>query len=58
LYVKGKYSDAKIWLKKALDNGGSTNGTILEHYGDVMYKLGDENSALDFWKKAFDSVEF
>ncbi len=52
LYMMGKYQDAKIWLQKALDHGGATNGTILEHYGDVLYKLGDSGSALDYWIRA------
>jgi len=31
---------------------GSNNGTIIEHYGDVLYKLGDKEQALEQWKKA------
>ncbi len=52
LYMMGKYSDAKIWLQKAIDNGGASNGTILEHMGDVLFRLGEESSALDYWKRA------
>lgn len=52
LYVMGRYQDAKIWLQKALDNGGSANGTILEHMGDTLFKLGEKDVAFDYWKKA------
>lgn len=52
LYVQGKYEDARKWLQMALDNGGNENGTILEHMGDVLYKLGDVSGALEYWKKA------
>lgn len=52
LFMMGKYPDAKLWLQKAIDNGGATNGTILEHMGDVLYKLGDATKALDFWIRA------
>ncbi|MDQ3050297.1 MAG: tetratricopeptide repeat protein [Bacteroidota bacterium] len=52
LFMMGKYVDAKTWLQKAIDNGGSTNGTILEHMGDTLYKLGDSSGALDFWSRA------
>jgi len=52
LFMMGKYTDAKIWLQKAIDHGGATNGTILEHMGDVMFKLGETNSALDYWTRA------
>jgi Tfp pilus assembly protein PilF len=31
---------------------GSDNGTILEHYGDVLYKLGESEKALQVWQQA------
>jgi tetratricopeptide (TPR) repeat protein len=49
LYKEGKYKDAKEWLEKAMTNGGDKNGTILEHYGDVLFKLGQPDKALEFW---------
>lgn len=52
LYKKGKYEDAKVWLQKALDNGGNTSGTILEHMGDVLFKLGNTAGAVEYWEKA------
>ena len=52
LFVQGKYVDAKVWIEKALEHGGSTNGTILEHYGDVLFKLGNIDSAVSKWKEA------
>lgn len=61
LFMMGKYGDAKTWLQKAIDNGGGTNGTILEHMGDTLFKLGDTSGALDFWnraKSAGDTSEF
>jgi tetratricopeptide (TPR) repeat protein len=51
-YVMGNYNDAKTWIEKALSHGGDEDGTVLEHYGDVMYKLGDTAKALEYWKKA------
>jgi tetratricopeptide (TPR) repeat protein len=54
----GRYSEAKEWLQKALDHGGSTNGTILEHMGDTLFKLGDKSGAAEYWKKAKDSGEY
>lgn len=52
LYVMGKYSDAKIWIEKAMQNGAENNPVILEHYGDILYKLGDTTKAIEFWEKA------
>ncbi|MEN8787370.1 MAG: tetratricopeptide repeat protein, partial [Flavobacteriales bacterium] len=39
LYQQGNFVEAEKWIKKSLSNGGQTSGTVLEHYGDVLYKL-------------------
>ena len=54
LYQQAKYNQAKEWMEKALKNGGQSSGVILEHYGDILYKLGDEDGALEYWLKAKD----
>ena len=35
-----------------MKNGASENGTILEHYGDVLFHLSRLDDALIYWKKA------
>jgi tetratricopeptide (TPR) repeat protein len=52
LYMAGKYQDAKDWEYKAILDGGDRDVTILEHYGDILFKLGDKDSALEYWMKA------
>lgn len=52
LYQMKKYEDAKTWIDKAIHNGGGNNGTLLEHYGDVLYKLGDVDNAVQYWINA------
>lgn len=52
LYQMKKYEDAKIWIRKAIDNGGEANGTLLEHYGDVLYQLNDIENAVKYWINA------
>lgn len=52
LFEKGKYTEARIYIEQALKNGGETSQVILEHCGDIYYKLGDHKRALEFWKKA------
>ncbi|MBA3647681.1 MAG: tetratricopeptide repeat protein [Chitinophagales bacterium] len=54
LYKTGDFQEAKTWLDKALKNGGDQDGTILEHYGNVLYKLGETNGAVQYWLKAKD----
>ncbi len=61
LYQMKKYDDAKLWIGKAIANGGSDNGTLLEHYGDVLYKLNDIENAIKYWmdaKKAGGTSDF
>jgi len=52
LYGLGRYEDAKLWLEKALANGAANNAVILEHLGDVLYKLNNTDIALEYWIKA------
>jgi len=52
LYQIGDYEEAKTWIAKAIDNHGKENGTLLEHYGDIVFKLGDTTTALEYWKRA------
>lgn len=54
LYMSGKYTDAKEWENKALTDGGEKDATIIEHYGDILFKLGDKDSAVEYWIKAKD----
>lgn len=52
LFQQGKYEEAKKWIEKAYNNGGSTSGVIVEHLGDVASKLGNREGAISYWKKA------
>jgi tetratricopeptide (TPR) repeat protein len=52
LYQQKKYNQALKWEQKALDNGGKTSGVVVEHYGDILYRLGKYQEALTQWKKA------
>lgn len=51
LYVMGDYAAAKPFLEKAA-NLSHKSGVVQEHYGDVLFKLGDVSGALAQWKKA------
>lgn len=52
LFMKGDYKLAEFYLKSAINNGGDEHGEILEHYGDVLYKIGKPKEALTYWIKA------
>jgi tetratricopeptide (TPR) repeat protein len=51
-YKLARYEEAKNWVLKAIENGGASNDVILEHYGDILYKLGDKENAYQYWQKA------
>jgi tetratricopeptide (TPR) repeat protein len=50
LYAQGKYKEAESYLFKAATL--EQDGTILEHYGDVLYQLGKVSEAIEQWKMA------
>lgn len=52
LYKEGKYEQAREWQEKAIQASPTPEGVLLEHYGDILYKLGDSAGALEQWKKA------
>ena len=55
LFQMSDFTGAKEWQEKAIKVGGDKSGTILEHYGDILFKLGKKDEALDYWKKAKDT---
>lgn len=52
LFKQKKYDQAKIWIEKAIQNNNTNNGVYLEHYGDILYLLGNQAQALAQWQKA------
>lgn len=50
LYVNGKYKESKKYLEKAVSL--DSDGTVIEHYGDVLFQLGDVEGAIQQWENA------
>ncbi|MBP7513911.1 MAG: tetratricopeptide repeat protein [Flavobacteriales bacterium] len=53
-YKQGKYPEARTWQEKAIASGGDKEAVLIEHYGDILFKLGDSAGAVEQWKKAKD----
>ena len=51
-FQQGNYTLAKIYLQNALNKGGDKSADLLEHYGDVLFMLGEVDEALQYWEKA------
>jgi len=52
LFRLGRHADAKVWMEKALAGSPEPDGVLLEHYGDILFELGDSEAALQQWRKA------
>ncbi|NEM96889.1 tetratricopeptide repeat protein [Pontibacter burrus] len=50
LYKSGDYNNALKYLEQAV--ALSDDATIVEHYGDVLFKLGRKDEALTQWQRA------
>jgi len=52
LYTMKEYQKAREFLERALKQEKGLSGTIVEHYGDVLFQLGEKDKAIEQWKKA------
>lgn len=52
LFKMGSFSDAKRLMEKALQHGGRESAVIVEHYGDILFRLGDKEAAMTEWQNA------
>ncbi len=51
LYARQKYKEARKMIERAI-NTGNANATHIEHYGDILFQLGDVAGAVEQWEKA------
>ncbi|MFY9152218.1 MAG: tetratricopeptide repeat protein [Prolixibacteraceae bacterium] len=54
LFMRKDYTLAKFYMESAMKNGGDKNGVIVEHFGDILFMLGQKDDALVNWKKALE----
>ena len=47
-----EYEIAKEWIQKSLANGSDASAVVVEHYGDILYKLGEIKESIIQWKSA------
>ncbi len=50
LYKKGNFEQARKLLAEVLVRETDLDPVILDHYGDVLYRLGERDKALEQWK--------
>ncbi|MFD0765768.1 tetratricopeptide repeat protein [Mucilaginibacter lutimaris] len=52
LFKQKKYAEAKLWIEKSLIHDKGDSAVKTEHYGDILFLLGDTNAAVQNWAKA------
>ncbi len=51
LFMREKYKEAKRAMESAIDTGDA-GATHFDHYGDILFKLGETDEAVRQWQKA------
>ncbi len=52
LFQQGRYDEALVWIKRAMDNSSEPSEVLHEHYGDILAMNGDIDKAVAQWKRA------
>lgn len=52
LFKLERYQDALYYITKAIENGGVDSEVVVEHYGDINYRVGNKEKAIELWKLA------
>ncbi|MDB5061042.1 MAG: hypothetical protein JWP67_885 [Mucilaginibacter sp.] len=52
LFKQKSYTEAKLWIEKSLIHDKTASSVKTEHYGDIMYLLGNVDAAVQQWIKA------
>ena len=52
LYKLGRYTEAAEWVEKAISATPSADADLLEHLGDIYFKLGEKDKAVVQWQNA------
>lgn len=54
LYKQERYSEAHGYIEQALAADSVPSDVLYEHAGDICYRLGDVEQAVEYWKQALD----
>jgi tetratricopeptide (TPR) repeat protein len=52
LFKQKDYNGAKQWIERAIADDKTNSAVKSEHYGDIMFYLGNTDAAVENWKKA------
>lgn len=52
LFKRKDYSQARYYIKLAIEKTKEPSGVLYEHCGDILFKYGEKEEAVEMWKKA------
>ncbi len=52
LYKLGRYQEAETWVEKAVAATPKSDPDLMEHLGDINFKLGKTDKAMELWQEA------
>lgn len=54
LYQMERYDEAQTYIDKALATDSVPSDVLYEHAGDIHYRLGNTEKALEYWRRALE----
>ena len=51
-YIQGNYLLAKLYIEQAISKNRDNSAELFDHYGDILFKTGDIDKAVEQWQKA------
>lgn len=57
LFQQENYAEALKWIDKAISITKNPTSTLMEHKGDILYKLGKKEEAIKLWEKAGEAAD-
>lgn len=52
LYHHKKWQEARQYFEKSLEKSQNLDPRTLEYYGDLLFQLGEQPQAIEYWQKA------
>ena len=52
LFKKKDYKLAKFYMESAISSSTEENPVLIEHYGDILFFLGEKEKAVQQWEKS------
>jgi tetratricopeptide (TPR) repeat protein len=56
LYKRGKFEEARRWLDEAVQAVSRPDPVVLDHLGDVLYRLRQPQEAAQVWQRSLDRL--